>query len=101
MSSGMVSAEPTEGSGSKAMFATEQRWSRVVAANEKRRISTSRERAEIRDVLTEKNIAHEKTHWKRYKNGVHQRIGKQDVSGRPFFLCSQLRMREQWAVQKT
>ena len=37
------------------MFATEQRWCRVASSNKKRRISTSRERVVVRDILTEEH----------------------------------------------
>ena len=50
-----VSIRPTEATGSHAMFATEQRWCGVVTTNEKRRISTSRKRAVVRDILTEQH----------------------------------------------
>ena len=37
------------------MFTTEQQWSRVVTTDEMRKVRISRERAVIRDVLTEKH----------------------------------------------
>ena len=51
----IVSIRPMEANGSQTMFPTEQRWNKVVTTNEKRKISTSRERAELRDVLKEKH----------------------------------------------
>ena len=46
----IVSVRPTEASGSHAMVAPEQRRSGVATANKERRVSTSRERAVVRDI---------------------------------------------------
>ena len=80
------------------MFATEQQWSGVVTTNEKRGVSTSRERAVIRDL--DSKIAHKKNNRECCGTGYIKNL-EQDVFGQPFFLCSQLRMRDLREVQKT
>ena len=82
----IVSIRPAATKGSRAMFATEERWCGVVTTN-KRRISTSRERTVARDILTE-------------KHRPRKPIGSV-VFDRSKIMCTQLRMREQRAVQKT
>ena len=49
----IVRIQPSEATGPHTMFATEQRWCGVVTTNKERRISTSRERAAVRDILTQ------------------------------------------------
>ena len=85
---------------SHAMFATEQRWCGVDTANEKRRTSISRERTDVRDILTNEHRPR-KTHRKCCRNRINQRMERKSFSVDRFFLYTQFRMREQQAVQKT
>ena len=76
----IVRIRPTEANGSHAMFATEQRWSGVFTTNEKRIISTSRERAVVREILTEKHHPRKKTIGSVVGNKIFRRIGSKTFS---------------------
>ena len=85
----IVSMRPTKTKRSHTMFAAEQWWCVVTA--KKRTISTSRERAEVRDILTKEYRPDQDT----------SRNREQVFLGCSFFPFNQLRMREQRAVQKS
>ena len=79
----IVSIRLAETKRTHAMLATEQRWCGMVAANEQRRISTSRERTVVRDILTKEHCPR-KTYWKCCKNKENQGIGSKSFLANRF-----------------